>query len=389
MSVYRRTKHGKRGKYYWYKFWFANKLIRESAKTTSKTLAKTAEKNRRRELEEGYNGVQADDKSRRVRTLDEAAAEFLASYRLRCRPTTYSFADHCVRHLRQHMGEMMLIEIGDRTVLDYQSMRLKEEASGKTINEEVRVLLQIMGDMGDPVRLRLRRQKKLKVAQNPNCGKAISCEEESKLLEAAKMREPDEETGRFDLKDTRSPMIHTVIVTALNTGMRDCEIRTLRWEQLDFLRRIVTVGKSKTNAGTGRTIPMNDALFEALAEHKEWFEENVCAVTPVLYVFPFGKNRQYDPKRPISSFKSAWTNVRKKAGVWVRLHDLRHTLITKLAESGASEETIMAIAGHVSRSMLTHYAHIRTEAKRKALDAVATSRPSVPATESESAASAS
>ncbi len=49
----------------------------------------------------------------------------------------------------------------------------------------------------------------------------------------------------------------------------------------------------------------------------------------------------------------------------------------------------MAIAGHVSRSMLTHYAHIRTEAKRKALDAVATSKPSIPATESEVIASAS
>jgi len=30
----------------------------------------------------------------------------------------------------------------------------------------------------------------------------------------------------------------------------------------------------------------------------------------------------------------------------------------------ANHETIMAIAGHVSRSMLSHYAHIRTEAKR-------------------------
>jgi len=273
------------------------------------------------------------------------------------------------------MGDMMLIEIGDKAVMDYQTIRLKEKASGKTINEEVRVLLQIMGDMGDPIRLRLRRQKKLKVAENPNCGKALSLEDEGKLLKAAKTREPDPETGKIDLKDTRSPMIHTVIQLALNTAMRDSEIRTLRWERLDFLRRIITVGKSKTKAGTGRTIPMNEPLFESLVEHKEWFEEDVCAVSPELYVFPFGKNRKYDPTRPISTFKTAWTNVREKAGVWIRLHDLRHTAITKLAESGASDEVIMAIAGHVSRSMLTHYAHIRTEAKRNALEAIATSKP--------------
>jgi len=241
------------------------------------------------------------------------------------------------------------------------------------------VLLQIMGDMGDPIRLRLRRQKKLKVTENPNCGKALSIEEENKLLDAAKMREPDPETGKIDLKETRSPLIHTVIQLALNTTMRDSEIRTLQWERLDFLRRIITVGKSKTKAGSGRTIPMNETLFESLVEHKKWFEENICNVSPQLYVFPFGKNHKYDPVRPISTFKTAWTNVREKAGVWVRLHDLRHTAITKLAESGASDEVIMAIAGHVSRSMLTHYAHIRTEAKRKALESIATSR-SVPST---------
>jgi hypothetical protein len=42
-------------------------------------------------------------------------------------------------------------------------------------------------------------------------------------------------------------------------------------------------------------------------------------------------------------------------------------VITELAESGAGDETIMEIAGHVSRQMLSRYSHIRMEAKRKAL----------------------
>jgi integrase len=54
----------------------------------------------------------------------------------------------------------------------------------------------------------------------------------------------------------------------------------------------------------------------------------------------------------------------------LRFHDLRHTCITKLAESQASEQTLMAIAGHVSRQMIEHYSHIRMEAKRVALDAI-------------------
>ena len=61
----------------------------------------------------------------------------------------------------------------------------------------------------------------------------------------------------------------------------------------------------------------------------------------------------------------------KATGRW---HDNRHTLITELAESGAGDETIMQIAGHVSRSMLRHYSHIRMSAKRAALDAALAAR---------------
>ena len=50
------------------------------------------------------------------------------------------------------------------------------------------------------------------------------------------------------------------------------------------------------------------------------------------------------------------------------VHDLRHTFISRLAESQASDSTVMALAAHVSRSMMERYSHIRMEAKRKAVD---------------------
>lgn len=53
-----------------------------------------------------------------------------------------------------------------------------------------------------------------------------------------------------------------------------------------------------------------------------------------------------------------------------RLHDSRHTLITELAEGGVGDQTIMDIAGHVSKQMLKHYSHIRMKAKREALESV-------------------
>ena len=71
----------------------------------------------------------------------------------------------------------------------------------------------------------------------------------------------------------------------------------------------------------------------------------------------------------------------KSALAGLRFHDLRHHAITELAESQASDSTIMAIAGHVSPKMLQHYSHVRLQAKRPALDALSMTRPQVTETE--------
>jgi integrase len=70
-------------------------------------------------------------------------------------------------------------------------------------------------------------------------------------------------------------------------------------------------------------------------------------------------------------WRTAWRRALKDTGLSIRFHDLRHTCITKLAEGQASEQTLMSIAGHLSRKMLEHYSHIRMAAKRAALDAIA------------------
>jgi hypothetical protein len=49
----------------------------------------------------------------------------------------------------------------------------------------------------------------------------------------------------------------------------------------------------------------------------------------------------------------------------------RHTPVTELSESGAGDEAIMSIAGHVSRAMPSRCSHVRMEAKRRALDEIA------------------
>jgi integrase len=343
-----------RGDIWWYEFWFAGRRIRESSKSESKTLAKTAEKNRRRELEEGFNNV-ADVRRERVRAIGDIADEFLEEYKLR-HPQSATFAEYAIGHIRRLVGDKMLVDMNEPSVIKYQNDRLIENAAPKTVNEEIGFLLRIMGDLGDMLRARLKKKKKLKLKVRNDIGKAYTAEEKGRMLaEAAK---------------ARSPHIYLALTLALNAGVRDAELRGLTWGQIKFAKGYLIVGHSKTEAGEGRTIPLNSALLPVLREYATWYREKFGETRPEWYVFPFGKPRPSDPTRPITTFKTAWQNVRKKAKVTGRWHDNRHTLITDLAESGAGDQTIMDIAGHVSKRMLRHYSHIRMEAKRSALESI-------------------
>jgi hypothetical protein len=63
------------------------------------------------------------------------------------------------------------------------------------------------------------------------------------------------------------------------------------------------------------------------------------------------------------------------AGLRYHWHDPRHTFVSRLAENPAvSEETMMALAGHISRSMLARYSHISVAAKQAAIDALEAGR---------------
>ncbi len=242
------------------------------------------------------------------------------------------------------------------------------------------ILLQIMRELGDVIRSKTKRGKTLKLTYQKYEGKALTAEEVKALYDAAVVIEPEPGVKK-ELKAVRSEMIKPAIALALNATLRDSEARTLTWERINFLKGILTVGKSKTAAGTGRIIPINSELRGILETYRTWYESKIGPAAPDRHVFPYGDNRKWDPTRPIGTFKTAWTTVRARAGVKARFHDLRHTAITNLCESGASEETIMAIAGHVSREMLSRYAHIRTEAKRRALEAISKRTVEVPAAE--------
>jgi hypothetical protein len=65
------------------------------------------------------------------------------------------------------------IDVDETKVLGYQESRLREQASPKSINEEVRFLLKMLGDSGEAIRAHLRKKKQLKLAVGKRIGKPI------------------------------------------------------------------------------------------------------------------------------------------------------------------------------------------------------------------------
>jgi len=138
---------------------------------------------------------------------------------------------------------------------------------------------------------------------------------------------------------------------------------------------MLTVPKSKTDAGRGRIVPLTRRSCAILSLWFSRFPET----TPDAYLFPAhkvgvsGDSRKahayaFEPSRPIGEWKKAWNDALKRARIKYRWHDCRHTFITRLCESPAvSEETIRSLAGHVSRKMLERYSHVRVAAKQAAI----------------------
>src|SRR6185437_5804627 len=91
------------------------------------------------------------------------------------------------------------------------------------------------------------------------------------------------------------------------------------------------------------------------------------------YLMPFRVSPNlWDPTQPMSNsgIRKPWDEVRKAADVpWLRIHDLRHTAITRMAEAGVPIPVILSMAGHISVRMQQHYTSVSEYAKRCAVEA--------------------
>lgn len=345
---------------WWYEFNFQGARFRESAHTANRTVAERIMREHRRRLEEGAGGIKAVTKPK---TFAVASKEWLEEKKATWSKSNHRIESTNVSHLLPHFGKKLLADISGADVSRYQAIRKDKDASPKTINLEVAALRAVLRR----ARLWAHIQPDVTMLKaREDVGRALSEDEKNILLAACKA--------------SRSRALYPAFMLSLHTGVRSVELRSLQWQNVDLIERTIRVGRSKTQGGEGRVIPLSDAAYGVVREWRTQFP----GAKPLHYVFPSeryglkgedgrkdGKVMPYaiDPTKPISSFKTAWTRARETAGVQCRWHDARHSFVSDLAEGAASDTTIMAMAGHLSKKMMERYSHTRNERKREAIAA--------------------
>ncbi len=155
-----------------------------------------------------------------------------------------------------------------------------------------------------------------------------------------------------------------LMLFAFCTGMRASELARLKWEHIDFEKRLIYILKQKN--GKEGTIPLNMRAQSILGGIEKGL--------PGDYVF--SPPNVGSVERTVSPFvgraSRAFREARNRAGInrSISFHGLRHGFCTALAEAGKSAFVIQAAARHADISTSARYVHIANTALRAELDNV-------------------
>ncbi|MGO3029123.1 tyrosine-type recombinase/integrase [Pseudomonas helleri] len=165
-------------------------------------------------------------------------------------------------------------------------------------------------------------------------------------------RQPLQDLREVTFTDHLKPMV----LLALNTGVRRGELFDLKWSDVNFDTKTITVAGATAKTNETRHIPTNK---EALCTLEEWKKQGDGAG----YVFASqGGGRMED-------VKSAWQKLLERAKVdGFRWHDMRHDFASRLVMAGVPLNTVRDLLGHTDIKMTLRYAHLAPDVKAAAVN---------------------
>jgi integrase len=203
-----------------------------------------------------------------------------------------------------------------------------------------------------------------------------------------------EAEARALLEAAKDTPWHAFLALALFTGARRGEIAALRWSGIDLDRRSATISESLTltrgnglsfkgtKTGAVRAIPLNTLAIEALRLQKARQNQERLRIGQAYeandLVFSDASGRPWN----LCSISNAFKRITRRAGLSVRLHDLRHTAATWMLQGRTDVRTVAGVLGHNSATTtLKTYSHVMPGAMECAVDTISErlSRPNLSA----------
>lgn len=191
------------------------------------------------------------------------------------------------------------------------------------------------------------------VSENP-CREVVKLNEDNKRHRYLSI---EEERALLSTCVGNRGHIRSIIIIAVNTGMRRGEILSLIWANVDLSKGIIHL--MKTKSGKGRDIPISGVVRGELLALKAKGKGD--------FVFTNHKTG-----RALTHFKRAFLEACRLAGISdFHFHDLRHTAATRMAEAGVEPAAIKEILGHADYRMMDRYTHVAEVRKREAVERLA------------------
>ncbi len=176
--------------------------------------------------------------------------------------------------------------------------------------------------------------------------------------------QPDELPRIFRaLENEENEVTRDYIYISLYTGARKANVLEMSWDEINFTTKEWRIPKTKN--GDAISLPLIKEAIEILKERKKQNAKMKLGALPREYVFPSITSQSGHLADP----KKAWQRILKEAQIKdLRLHDIRRTLGSYQAITGASLPVIGKSLGHKTSQATQIYARMNLDPVRQSLE---------------------
>lgn len=274
---------------------------------------------------------------------------------------------HYLDVLKEHFGSYLLRNISHTDIEEFKALRLRTnskrgERSIADVNRTLALMRTMMRyavqngwifqspfELGTPL---------ISTSDEVKRERTMSFDEESRFLNACEVdREIKYKRGGKEIKaklKAGRELLKALVVVALDTAMRKGELFKLRWRDVDFSQRLITVTAYNSKTSKSRVVGMTQRTFDEL--NRLW---NISLKNPGDLVFG------------LTDIKKSFSSTCDDAGiVGLQFHDLRHTAITRMVNAGLPPMEIMKLSGHTQWTTFARYVNPSSQTVRNIADAM-------------------